>query len=204
MVKKIEADSEYRLETAAYMALADHIAFAAERYQSGGNLKNKLLNEIKRFYPDEMKLGENAVEVIFQETGMRFSEDEVGFIAIHLLNSSDSPNANGLEQLKMVDDIIQIIENYFDIKFDEESFYYQRLVTHLKYLVFRIFKQEQTDSETDDLFYRISRIQYPRIHRCVNIIDEYMNYNYNIHMSTEEMGYLVIHLSALLKRKNTK
>ncbi len=84
------------------------------------------------------------------------------------------------------------------------SFYYQRLITHLKYLVFRIFKQEQTDSETDDFFYRISRIQYPRIHRCVNIIDEYMNYNYNIHMSTEEMGYLVIHLSALLKRKNMK
>ena len=204
VVKRIEADSEYRLETAAYMALADHIAFAAERYQSGGNLKNKLLNEIKRFYPDEMKLGENAVEVIFQETGMRFSEDEAGFIAIHLLNSSNSPNANGLEQLKMVEDIIQIIENYFEIRFDEESFYYQRLVTHLKYLVFRIFKQEQSENETDDFFYRISRIQYPRIHRCVNIIDEYMNYNYNIHMSTEEMGYLVIHLSALLKRKNTK
>ena len=104
----------------------------------------------------------------------------------------------------MIKDIIAIVQDYFEIKFDEDSFYYQRFVTHLKFLVFRIFKDKDTDESSsirDDFFYRVSKVQYPEIHKCVNLIEEYLDFNYSLTMATEEKGYLVIHLSGLLKRK---
>lgn len=203
VVKTIEGSSQFQLNAVTFMALADHIAFALERYTAGQVLPNKLLNEAKRFYPFEIELGKKAVNVIFEETGIRLNEDEAGFIAIHLINSNENTDTSGVQQLKMIKDIITIIQDYFEINFDEDSFYYQRLVTHLKFFVFRIFKEKEHDPSSirDDFFYRVSKVQYPEIHKCVNLIEQYLDYNFNIQMATEEKGYLVIHLSGLLKRK---
>lgn len=205
VVKTIEASSQLQLNTVTFMALADHIAFALERYHAGQLLPNKLLNEAKRFYPFEIELGKKAVKTIQQETGILLSEDEAGFIAIHLINANEGKEVSGVQQLKMIQDILSIIQNYFEIIFDEDSFYYQRFVTHLKFLVFRIFKEKEHENPSihDDFFYRVSKVQYPEIHKCVDLIQDYLDQKQNIQMATEEKGYLVIHLSGLLKRKKS-
>lgn len=202
VVKIIERSSQLQLNTVTFMALADHIAFAIERFNTEQVLPNKLLNEVKRFYPFEIELGKKAIAVIYEETGICLNEDEAGFIAIHLINSSETCDNNGIQQLKMIKDIITIIQDYFEIQFDEDSFYYQRFVTHLKFFVFRIYQEKEKEMNIrDDFFYRVSKVQYPEIHKCVNLINEYLDYNYQLQMATEEKGYLVIHLSGLLKRK---
>lgn len=203
VVNVIENSSQLHLKTVTFMALADHIAFALERYQNGQHMPNKLLNEAKRFYPFEIELGKKAIDVIYKETGISLSEDEAGFIAIHLINTSESSDTSGVQQLKMIKDIISIVQDYFEITFDEESFYYQRFVTHLKFFVFRVLKEKENESTSvrDDFFYRVSKVQYPQIHKCVNLIEEYLDFNYSITIANEEKGYLVIHLSGLLKRK---
>lgn len=203
VVNVIENSSQLHLKTVTFMALADHIAFALERYQNGQHMPNKLLNEARRFYPFEIELGKKAIDVIYKETGISLSEDEAGFIAIHLINTSESSDTSGVQQLKMIKDIISIVQDYFEITFDEESFYYQRFVTHLKFFVFRVLKEKENESTSvrDDFFYRVSKVQYPQIHKCVNLIEEYLDFNYSITIANEEKGYLVIHLSGLLKRK---
>lgn len=203
VVNVIENSSQLHLKTVTFIALADHIAFALERYQNGQHMPNKLLNEAKRFYPFEIELGKKAIDVIYKETGISLSEDEAGFIAIHLINTSESSDTSGVQQLKMIKDIISIVQDYFEITFDEESFYYQRFVTHLKFFVFRVLKEKENESTSvrDDFFYRVSKVQYPQIHKCVNLIEEYLDFNYSITIANEEKGYLVIHLSGLLKRK---
>ena len=85
VVRTIENSSKIQINTVTFMALADHIAFALDRFQVGQLLPNKLLSEAKRFYPFEIELGKKAITVIYEETGIQLNEDEAGFIAIHLI-----------------------------------------------------------------------------------------------------------------------
>lgn len=203
MVQAIEKDSDVKVSTAMYMALSDHISLALERKKNNQELSNKLLNEIKRFYPNEFELGKKAVQSIKEQTGVHLSEDEAGFLALHLINASEENNQSNLEQVKAVTDIVKIIEDYFEIELNQDDFYYQRLMTHLKYFAARVFKtpDDKDQSPKDDFFYRVSKVQYPKIHKCVDLIAQYLDYNYHILMKTDEKGFLIIHLCGLLKRK---
>jgi len=204
VVELFEKNSTVKIDTAMYMALSDHIAFALERKKAGQELSNKMLNEVKRFYPEEIELAKKALDVIKAETGIYLSEDEAGFLAIHLINATGETKQMGLEQVKAVTDIVNIVQDYFEMIFDEESFYYQRLITHLKFFVSRVFSEEEVDDSSikDDFFYRVSKVQYPTIHKCVDLIAQYLDFNYEVKMKNEEKGFLVIHLCGLLKRKN--
>lgn len=202
VVECIEKNSKIKMNSISFMALADHISFSLERMKKGKEISNKMLNEVKRYYPKEFDLGKKALEIIKKETGYSLNEDEAGFIAIHLINAlGNEEDPKGLEKVKLIDKIISLIEDYFNIKFDTDSFYYERFITHLKFLASRLFDGVDTKSG-DDFFYRVSKVQYPEIHKCVDIIAQYIEYNYHIHMASEEKGYLVIHITNLLKKAN--
>nr|WP_238121518.1 PRD domain-containing protein [Ligilactobacillus salivarius] len=69
------------------MALSDHIYSALERYNSGVELKNNLLWEIKRFYPKEFTVGKEALDIINKQFGIKLPEDEAGFITMHIVEA---------------------------------------------------------------------------------------------------------------------
>ena len=202
VVEHIENNSNIKINSLSFMALADHISFSIERKKKGKDLSNKMLNEVKRYYPKEIELGRKAIRVIFKETGYMLNDDEAGFIAIHLINAAgNEEDPKALEKIKLIDNIIMMIEDYFKIKLDTTSFYYERFITHLKFLASRLFDGISAKSE-DDFFYRVSKVQYPEVHKCVDIIAQYIEFNYQIQMASEEKGYLVIHISGLLKKAN--
>ena len=76
---------EERLNENVYLTLTDHISFAIERQKQGLSLANTLLLEIKKFYTDEYRLGQAALDIIEEQLGVRLPEDEAGFIAIQQL-----------------------------------------------------------------------------------------------------------------------
>ena len=71
-----------------------------------------------------------------QKTGVELSEDEVGFIAFHFVNSQQGNEDMQVTMTAttMVRDILSIISKFFGIMFDEESLNYQRIITHLQFL----------------------------------------------------------------------
>ncbi len=142
-----------------------------------------------------------AVDVIRDRTGVYLDDNEAGFIAVHLINAmGDEDNPSGADQVKLINNIVKIIEEFFQIRLNEESIYYQRLITHLKFFAARVF-DNKIDADGDDFFFRISRVQYPEVHKCVDLIEEYIDYNYQVKIGKEEKGYLILHLSVLLKKK---
>ncbi len=46
-------------------------------------IRNVLLWEIKRLYPKEFELGQEARTIIAGRLGVELAEDEAGFIALH-------------------------------------------------------------------------------------------------------------------------
>ena len=75
------------LSDSIYVTLPDHISAAISRYQEGIRLPNPLLWDIRQFYKDEYEVGLKANEIVLEETGVQFTEDEAGFIAMHFVNA---------------------------------------------------------------------------------------------------------------------
>lgn len=69
------------------LMISDHISFALEREKKGLHLDNALLWEIRKFYPDEYKIGQEALRLIERETGVALPADEAGFLAMHVVNA---------------------------------------------------------------------------------------------------------------------
>jgi len=184
-----------------YIMLADHISYAIERANQKIYLKNELLNEIRHLHPKEFAIGKRALVIIKDKFNIALPIDEAGFIAYHILNQIDSTDNKDTEQKDiLINKIIEIIENYFESKLDLESIYYERFLIHLKYFTARVFSDDiaKTNEQKDDFIYRMMRIQYPETVKCVDLVDEFLNYNYQIHVSNEEKGYLIIHINNLL------
>ena len=195
-----------RLSQNIYITLTDHICFALERKKNGLEYKNEMLWEIKNFYPAEYKQGELAIAIVRDKLGTELSEDEAGFIALHIVNAELETGMGDMVNItKMIQGIIDIMEDHYKITLDQETLDYGRFVTHLKFLGQRIFKN-QTMQENDSDFTRMIRnlIQekYPKDFLCAKRIQSYIQGNFEHLLSNEEMFFLMTHLGKLMKRKD--
>ena len=76
-----------QINDTAIIAMCDHIHMAVERKKEGIEVSNVMLWDIKKFYRDEFAVGLHALNLIKEQFGVDLSEDEAGFIALHIVNS---------------------------------------------------------------------------------------------------------------------
>ena len=131
-----------------YISLTDHIYFILDRCQRNMLPQNPFKYDIQRFYEDEYKVGKKAVGLIEDEFQVKLNDDEAAAIAMHLVNAEfEMDTYKGIEMIKLMDGIMQIIRYQLKIEFDEEKMNYQRLITHLKFFVQRMMKTVQYEEE---------------------------------------------------------
>lgn len=190
-------------DNSIYLALSDHISYAIERYQNGESLKNALLFDIKKFYPNEFKVALKALDMIAYETEIKMSEDEAGFIAMHFVNASQSGEAMSqtIAVTKMVEDILQIVEYHYHLALDENSINYIRFVSHIRFFARRLFSNEIYNDDQDDLFEQI-RNKYPTSYQCSLKVKKYILLNYNIDLGSDEMVYFMLHINRVCSRQS--
>ncbi|MFC4402528.1 BglG family transcription antiterminator LicT [Gracilibacillus xinjiangensis] len=183
------------------LTLTDHIYFAIKRYQQGEQIRNVLLWEAKKFYKTEFEIGLKALEIVKGKTGIAFDEDEAGFIALHLVNTQVEGNEidKTIKITNIVQDILGIIKYHFKMDFDEDSWNYGRLVTHLKFFAQRIIAKDRIDNEEDDLFNQVNH-KYPEAFECVKRIETYVLNGYGTQITHAEMVYLVLHIARVTSR----
>jgi beta-glucoside operon transcriptional antiterminator len=184
---------------AIYLTLIDHISFAIERHRNNLDLANSLKWEMKRFYPDEFRIGLIALDIIEKRLGLRFPDDEAAFIAFHLANAGASASANLEETLRLVQHVLDIIKNCFSIVYNEESAAYGRLLMHLKYFSRCVFYEDapQVKQAGNGLLYRL-KAELPNESACMEDIAAYVKDRYRYEVSDDEKSYLVIHIHSLL------
>jgi beta-glucoside operon transcriptional antiterminator len=183
-----------------YVSLTDHINMAIERAQNGVEFENPFAWEIKKFYYREYLIGKVAINMIKKELGVQLNEDEASFIALHVINAElDLDMSRMVSMTKMIQDIIDIVEAYFQVKLNRDSIYFERFVRHLKFFSQRIFTgksiyEDKADQEMLSLF----TVKYPDAFECTKVIREYIFKTCGHNISDEEMTYITVHIKRLI------
>ncbi len=182
-----------------YITLTDHLHFAIERYRRNITFQNALLWEIKRFYSREYEVGLKAVELLKEREGVALSVDEAAFIALHIVNAEMDINlSRTLSVPGMIKDLLNIVRYTFHVDLDEEGLSYERFVTHLKFFIQHTLKRQCYPTEELEL-YELYRKKAPKSYECAKKIKKYMEEKTDTEVTDEEMMYLTVHISRVIK-----
>lgn len=179
--------------------LADHLMGAMIRSkEKKEHTPNLLLNEIKLLYPKEYQVGLYAIDYIKNNFHVDLPEDEIGFIALHILNGTPKQSAKRAIQIAtLTNQILRIVRKYFN-DIDEESIEYSRFITHLNFFANRVFTNKKLLGSLDPSLYAYVFDHDLTIQKCVNTITKVMNIDYDYTVNKEEELYLGLHLKRMV------
>ncbi|WP_461206813.1 BglG family transcription antiterminator LicT [Clostridium sp. DL1XJH146] len=187
-----------KLDEHINIALVDHLYFAIKRAKMGMIIKNQLLWEIRRIYKKEFSIGNWAVEYINKELGVNLTEDEAGFIGLHLINASVyGKMSTTIDITSIIKDVFNIIKYNLVIEIDEDDMAYDRLVTHLKFFAHRVLMNKQIKDKHKDIL-DVIKSNYQKEYLCALKISDYINKRYDYVVEEGEIVYLSMHLSRLM------
>lgn len=187
-----------------YIALVDHIYTACERVKEGIFVKNGLLWDIKRFYKIEYEVGKRSLQIIKDKTGIELNDDEAGFIALHIVNGQLDDDCHDMYEItKIMQEIENIVRYHFKVEFNEDSAYYYRFITHLKFFAQRLLEHKTQKSQEDDLL-SVVQVKYANAYQCVEKIVQFISKQYDYELSDEEKLYLTIHIHRVVYLGNSR
>lgn len=186
-----------QLNKSIILTLTDHISFAIDRFQQGQVFYNALVWEIKRFYQKEFAVGVRALEIIFEKTGVKLPEEEAASIAMHVVNAELNMDMSyAMDMTKMIQGILSIVKYYYKMNINEDSLYYERFVTHLKFFSQRnLLKMNEPEKEEE--LYEMVKKQYTDAYKCAEKIKSFIENEYNIKVPEDEMTHLTIHIKRI-------
>ena len=197
VVCMLEKEYDKKVNDIIYVSLTEHIHGAVERFKKGIQIKNPLLIDIKRLFRDEYEVSKQALEAIKEEFGIEFEEDEAGYIAQHIVNAQlDDDMSDIVNVTRIMQDILNIIKYSYKIDFNEESVYYYRFVTHLKFFAQRILNRLTYEDDNEDVF-EVFKDKYNESYKCVLKIKEQIKQIYDYELSKDEQLYLMIHIERI-------
>lgn len=201
IVELAQASLACNLNPNLTFTLADHISFAVERFINGIELNTPLAYDVAHFYPREMKLGRQALEMIREQKKIGLPPNEAINIALHLVNGEleNSDMCSTLRDTQVIQDITELIEQELGIVLDTASFNYSRFIMHLRYLLQRLDQDDQEDNGIGSAM-RLTCIKYPRVYACTLKVRDYLVRQSGRHCSEDEMLYLFMHINRLHER----
>ena len=183
-----------------YITLTDHINFALERYKQKMMFSNPLIREVRSFYHAEYLIGEYAIAMIERDLGVKLPVDEAASIALHIVNAEyDAPMGDTIKITNLIQQVLEVVREYFRIELDEQSLSYERFITHLRFLAQRVFTGEHMELDNLEFQKVIDRL-YPEEYACSQKVQALIKLQYGHQVTEEEVAYLALHI----KRIRTK
>lgn len=188
-----------------YLTLLDHLSFALKRAEKEQFIRSPLAWEVKKFYPVYFDIGLHALKMIQEFFNIEFPEDEAVSIALHFVNLQEDRLRidEKIEDMETLRDMLNVIKYHFQMKFDETSLNYMRLVTHLQYFIERLRKAQPYEGDEIALFQHVKEL-YPESFKAVEKIEIYVKGKYNQYLSQDEYTYLMIHINRVTERKENQ
>ena len=193
-----EAVLQTKFEPSFFIALADHLHYAIERSREGISLQNPLAWEVRKFYPREYEIGKQALRLIAKDLEVQLEDDEAASVTLHFVNAQK--DAGLLEKDRQMTQIVvgisEIVRLHFGYDLEEDSFSYNRFMTHLQYLAQRIVSGV-SGGKNDAFLYEQVKVNYPESFVCTQKIVAYIKISYAFELSLDEQVFLTIHIQRL-------
>lgn len=200
LVKYISEHTDGKLNDSLLITLSDHISFAIERKKNGMEFSNPLMDSISEYFPDEFALGKYCLEKINNTLNVHLSNDEAGFISMHIINARLGTKMSQVSDItKLVNDCAYIADKCFSGKIDKTSVFYERFLIHLKFLAKRLFKAEELPNvlSRDDDILSLIKLKFKKHYKCAKCMQDHILKNYAKTISEDEMLTLAIHLKRI-------
>lgn len=200
LVKYISEHTDGKLNDSLLITLSDHISFAIERKKNGMEFSNPLMDSISEYFPDEFALGKYCLEKINNTLNVHLSNDEAGFIAMHIINARLGTKMSQVSDItKLVNDCAYIADKCFSGKIDKTSVFYERFLIHLKFLAKRLFKAKELPNvlSRDDDILSLIKLKFKKHYKCAKCMQDHILKNYAKTISEDEMLTLAIHLKRI-------
>lgn len=177
------------------LPMGDHIALAAKRAAENRQIPNPFTPDIRVLFAKEYAVALRGRDIIKETTGHEISDDEVGFITLHIhAGLSDEQVSQTLDTTRIINEGIHMIEEAFGQKFAEDSLAYTRLMSHLYYMVARTRNGESTKVDFNDFIFS----NYPRTGKVAEEVCRFMGQELKKEVAREEIGFLAIHIQRVI------
>lgn len=175
--------------------MADHIAMAVARAREKKEIPNPFRQDIEALFEEEYQAAKRGSEIIEEMTGVRLGEDETGYITLHIHSGRAEENvAESLETARMVNECLMMIENGMKKKLPLGSLGYNRLVSHVRYMIARARKGEKATLDMEDY----AKENFPAEYALADQICRKLETEIRLKFEHEETGYLAIHIKRVM------
>lgn len=183
----------------------DHVLYAIQRQKQDLILVSPIQWEIKKIYPKEYAMGLKAVELVRKELYSKFSDEEAAFIAFHFVNAQlqNGIDQSAYEHTELTNNILKIVRYSMNIEFDENSSYFQRFVTHIRYYLIRQ-SQPTTEEITNSSMVALAFSSYPKEKETAEYIKDYLYEQKKWVVNDMELMYLIMHIGNLAAHSKIK
>jgi beta-glucoside operon transcriptional antiterminator len=200
IVKKAQLTLNCNLNPNLLPGLADHINFALKRMEKFKEMKMFFSYDVEKLYPEETELGRYAVKLVQKNLLVKLPDSEITNVAMHFVNAKEENNSKSsdLDAEQLIEEITDIIEIDFKTKIDRKGFNYNRFVIHLRYYLKRLEEKKQFIDDNGVLF-KAMKEDSPKIYECAVHISVIIYERLNSQITDDEIFYLMIHISRIIK-----
>ena len=139
---------------------------------SGIPLQNPLAWEVRKFYPREYEIGKQALRLIAKDLEVKLADDEAASVALHFVNAQKDAGLHEKDRqmTQIVVGISDIVRLHFGCDLEEDSFSYNRFITHLRYLAQRIVSGVSGGKNDAFLYEQVRVNSHNFIAGCLSLI----------------------------------
>lgn len=183
-----------KIDNSVLVTLADHIAFSIERLKKDMVLDNPFADDIKSLFTEEYKVALEGREIIKNRTGEIISDDEVGYITLHIHSALTSDNVSQSMRIAMIiRETIEKVEDEFDIEIKTDSLSYTRLMNHVKFMIVRLKQNEKLHVDIN----QYTKTEFPNSYGIASDICDKIAHELKHPVDEVEVGYLALHIERI-------
>lgn len=185
------------------LALADHVSFALRRVADGMQVEYPLLAEVQHLYAEEYAQSQALLGALNaragRDGGAALPGHEAVGLALHLVNAGFATGDLSLtyQMTGLIQQVIGVVEQSFDIVLEESSVGVGRFVTHLRYLFVRIHQHRQLDDQAYSGLGTTIRQTYAGSLDCARRLGRLIEVRLGAALTEDEISYLVLHVARL-------
>ena len=185
-----------KVDRSVLIPLADHIDFAVRRIKEQGEISNPLTADIQILFHAEFKVAEEILPFLKENADVSMSENELGYIALHIHSAIAEENvAASMQVAKCVRECINLIEEEIKQRIPIMTLSYNRLMSHVRYMVLRAEQKEEIKLSMNDYM----ELRFKKSYAIATLICEKMEKILGTKLHENELGYLAMHIQRCIE-----